>query len=78
MAIQLQENNGYYTLHMACWKDASLEVLQLLVQTWPSSLTKANNTGMLPLDLAKQLVDGNSPQRKTVQWLEYIINNPVA
>jgi ankyrin repeat protein len=48
-AVKEKNNKGQLPLHHACLNNASLDVIQLLVETWPDAVKEKNNKGQLPL-----------------------------
>jgi hypothetical protein len=69
-AITEKSREGDLALHMACESRQSLEVIQLLVQHHPDTVTIKNMDGRTPCDLARCPEGEESPDDGTVCWLE--------
>jgi hypothetical protein len=62
-AIKASTESGWLPLHIACSHKAPLEVIQYLVEQWPESVKKADNSGETALDIGDQ-----APE--VIAWLQ--------
>jgi hypothetical protein len=69
-ACELKDIYGCLLLHLACAGNASLSVIQLLVQQWPDALNITDNKNRKPLDWAKKPDEYKIPNKETIAWLE--------
>lgn len=51
-SLKSKDDDGERPLHLACWKGASLEVVQFLVNSWPYGVRSKTNRQWLPLHYA--------------------------
>jgi ankyrin repeat protein len=51
-AVNETNKNGDLPLHLACWKNAPLDVIKWLVAKWPDAVKEKDNDGDLPLHAA--------------------------
>ena len=63
-------DTGDFPLHLACGGNASLPVIEYLVNKWPEGMTQKNINDESPLDYAKNPFYNENPNKDTVQWLE--------